>query len=486
MYSASRAPVLCVPVCRAAADRDTVDLELGFDTIGNATLIAYDRVPVLATDPWLDGDAYFGSWRLSHAVPDEQRAAVMQSRYIWLSHGHPDHMHMPSLAALRDKIILLPDHAGGRIRKFLTDEGFRVEVLVDRTWRSLSPRVRVYCIADFNQDATLLVDIDGTLVIDANDASERGWRETVRRFARRSKTTFLLALSGYGNADMINYFDESGDRVLPYAAKKTPLGPLIDARMERLGARYFVPFASHHCYQRSDSVWANEYITPIKDHANGFTSTAREILPAFIRYDVMRDEANPLSPPAPQLVVHEPGEFGDDWDEPLAPPDVDLARAYFGAIQTLQGEVDAIELHVANERHLIDIGSGSGRTVTFEVPRHSLVQAMQWEFFDDLLIGNFMRTTLHGVWPGNSLNPTFTAPVTKYADNGGAKTPAELRRYFAEYRKRAHLDYFRYRLAERRAASVRVAAARIRATVKDGSVAHRMGRRAYTRLRKGS
>src|SRR4051794_31492460 len=36
--------------------------ELGFDTIGNATLIAYDGGPVLATDPWLDGPAYFGSW----------------------------------------------------------------------------------------------------------------------------------------------------------------------------------------------------------------------------------------------------------------------------------------------------------------------------------------------------------------------------------------------------------------------------------------
>jgi hypothetical protein len=30
----------------------------------------------------------------------------------------------------------------------------------------------------------------------------------------------------------------------------------------------------------------------------------------------------------------------------------------------------------------------------FEVPRKSLMDAVQWRIFDDLLIGNFMKTTL--------------------------------------------------------------------------------------------
>ena len=37
-------------------------MQLGFETIGNATLIAFDEGPVLATDPWISGSAYFGSW----------------------------------------------------------------------------------------------------------------------------------------------------------------------------------------------------------------------------------------------------------------------------------------------------------------------------------------------------------------------------------------------------------------------------------------
>jgi hypothetical protein len=42
---------------------------LEFETIGNATLILYDGTPLLVTDPWIDGDAYFGSWGPTHEIP---------------------------------------------------------------------------------------------------------------------------------------------------------------------------------------------------------------------------------------------------------------------------------------------------------------------------------------------------------------------------------------------------------------------------------
>ena len=54
-------------------------------------------------------------------------------------------------------------------------------------------------------------------------------------------------------------------------------------------------------------------------------------------------------------------------------------------------------------------------------------RAVEWEIFDDLLIGNFMTATLHGPWPSSRLYPGFTPWVTKYADNGRARTDAELR-----------------------------------------------------------
>ena len=38
-------------------------MDLGFETIGNATLICHDKIPVLITDSWIIGLAYFGTTR---------------------------------------------------------------------------------------------------------------------------------------------------------------------------------------------------------------------------------------------------------------------------------------------------------------------------------------------------------------------------------------------------------------------------------------
>jgi L-ascorbate metabolism protein UlaG (beta-lactamase superfamily) len=113
-------------------------MDVGFETIGNATLICYDRVPILVTDPWLDGSAYFGSWTFSHHIPDQQMEAIKKSQYVWVSHGHPDHLSSKSIRTLDAKKILLPDHVGRRIFNSLREQGYDVQVLQDRTWTKLS------------------------------------------------------------------------------------------------------------------------------------------------------------------------------------------------------------------------------------------------------------------------------------------------------------------------------------------------------------
>ena len=49
-------------------------MEIKFETIGNASLIVYEKnIPIIASDVWLDSeDAYFGSWVLSHKIPKNQ------------------------------------------------------------------------------------------------------------------------------------------------------------------------------------------------------------------------------------------------------------------------------------------------------------------------------------------------------------------------------------------------------------------------------
>ena len=189
---------------------------------------------MLATDPWVRGSAYFGSWGLSHEVPAAQDAAIRAAGAVWFSHGHPDHLNPASLPLFRDTRILLPDHVGGRIARDLTRDGYRVEVLPDRTWVRISDRVRVLCIADEGQDAVLLVDVGGRLVVNLNDAQDRGWGRLVKRVIRHFPRSFLLRLSGYGDADMINFVDEDGVPVPSLAQLRKESGFEVGADVARM------------------------------------------------------------------------------------------------------------------------------------------------------------------------------------------------------------------------------------------------------------
>ncbi|WNG37433.1 MBL fold metallo-hydrolase [Archangium violaceum] len=417
---------------------------LGFETIGNATLIAIDGKPILATDPWISDAAYFGSWGLSYSIPPEQLNHIQECEYVWFSHGHPDHLNGDSLPALSGKKILIGDHVGGRIHKELTAQGFNVTILAERTWTRISDNIEVMCLTDYFQDSILLVKLGKRLVINLNDAVDRGWGAEVARVASQYEGNFLLKLSGYGDADMINLFDEDGERIEPWAAKKYPVGRTLIAPMRRYNARYFIPFSSFHCYRRQDSLWGEAYTTPINAYAEGFELPGSEVLPAFVRVDCETGEVTELRPPPADRSPRDPKAFGDDWSEPIDKEDRKKLVAYFKNKEVLASKLDFVRLRVGGSELTIDLNNKRSKYgVTFEVPRGSLMTAVEYEIFDDLLIGNFMKTTLHGL---DSLYPWFTPIVAKYADNGRAYSKAEVLEYFTEYLRRQPKSFLLHQL----------------------------------------
>ncbi len=423
-------------------------MDLGFETIGNATLIAYDGGPLLCTDPWIVGTAYFGSWVHQHEIPAEQMEAILQAPYVWISHGHPDHLSLESLELLRKAEILVPDHHGNRVARELREAGYRVRVLKCREWTELSPRVRVCCVADVHQDAVLLLDMDGTLVVNANDASDRGGGDFLRAQAERFERSYLMALVGYGDADMIHMFDEAGDPVPPPGAPHEELGPGIIGILEHFGIDAFVPFSTLHRYQRSDSEWANAYITQPHDFGRGFDSSTKSLLPAYARVDLLREDVRCLEPRKNDPVIQPPEAFGDNWSDQLTAEDVTHIAEYFGRFDHLRTFLGFVNFRVGGRDNEIAIPGTrpkfKGRGVTFETPRASLMTCVEYRIFDDLMIGNFTRTTLHGDWGGKGTEatyPDFNPFVTKFGDNGGACSEAELRAYFADYAARGFFSF---------------------------------------------
>jgi hypothetical protein len=192
------------------------------------------------------------------------------------------------------------------------------------------------------------------------------------------------------------------------------------------------------------------HTTQLADYAAGFESKGDEVLPAFIRYDCLKDSVTEIAPAARPEITLAPEEFGDDWSECLSAEDHRQVDAYFRSVLHLRTFLDFVNVRVGGQDHVIDLEPGGfGRGLTFEVPRQSLMTSVRYGLFDDLLIGNFMRTVFHGRWKEPSLYPDFSPYVAKYGDNAGAKTPEALQRYFRAYRDRAPVEYFRHQLSHR-------------------------------------
>ncbi len=428
---------------------------LGVMTIGNATLIALDDTPVLTTDPWVgdEDEAYFGSWTLSHEIPTEQKELIQRSAYHWYSHAHPDHLNPHSIERYPSTEVLLPDHVGSRIRTGLQARGFNVTVLPERKWVDLSKSIKVMCISDFAQNAVLLIDVNGRLFLDLNDAGLKACKRFIGRIAATYGDVYLLKLSGYGDADMINIFNEQGERIKPDAHRNLKVGNQLSSFAKKLGANHVVPFSSFHKYQRGDSVWADQYTTPLVAYASGFDHQIAELLPPFVRIDCTSDDVIEILPPPLESVIKRPEEFGDVWSDDLEKDDKAIIDKYFQEKELIRKFYGFLNFKVGNTRHTLKLAGPARKGITFEAPRSSLMAAVQHEIFDDLLIGNFMKTTFHNV--SSLYAPNFNYVVAKYADNGRAQSKSQVESYLRAYAARAPGEWLMQSILEKGAQTFR-------------------------------
>jgi hypothetical protein len=268
----------------------------------------------------------------------------------------------------------------------------------------------------------------------------------------------MLHLSGFGDTDMINFYREDGSFIEPRAAKKRPVGRSMANWARQWGTRFTAPFSSMHIYQRTDSIWADRYKTHLADYPVGWDPAAGELLPAFVRYDAIKDSFAEINPEPNRQPALEPTHFGDNWAEPLEPEDRGKIDRYFKSFSHLSTFLDFIRVRIGGVEQLVELSQRKkfNRGLTFDAPRHSFMTSVEYEIFDDVLIGNFMKVTLHGQFPPvRPLYPDFIPYVTKYGDNGRAKSAQELREYFSAYRARYPLGYLRHCLEKRAVEAVR-------------------------------
>jgi hypothetical protein len=182
----------------------------------------------------------------------------------------------------------------------------------------------------------------------------------------------------------------------------------------------------------------NKFITPLDKHFEGFKSEICNLLPAHIRWDSNNGDFKEISPTKSHGIILSPQDFDDNYSDELTEVDKDLLCKYFKSFDHLKRNFGTITFSVGGKETNIKL-SNHKPSICFQVPRNSLMKAVSYEIFDDLLIGNFMKTTLYNC---DSLYPNFTPYVAKYGDNGVAHSASDLEKYFTYYKLNS-ADYWK-------------------------------------------
>jgi hypothetical protein len=271
--------------------------KLRLRTLGHAcaVLCREGETPLLATDPWLVGSVYWRSWWLQNYPSADEIKWLAQSAWIYVTHEHPDHFHMPSIRRLGNgPAYLFPSLAEQGYLAYMAQHGYRAEAVQPSRWRAIGESVSILSIPVWNDDSVLLIDTPSALIFNLNDAKPPlPVLRSIRRLADQIGKPRVL-LCSYSPASCINSFlDETGGIVSLKPARDYV--DFVCRLCDTLAADFFVPFASQAVFERPDSCWANGYRTSYDDLQRYWRSEAR-LLPPYTILDLTDFTYHSLTP----------------------------------------------------------------------------------------------------------------------------------------------------------------------------------------------
>jgi hypothetical protein len=385
-------------------------------TLGHACLALYreGERPLLLTDPWLVGSAYWRSWWLQHYPSAEEIDWLATSAHVYVTHEHPDHFHMPTIRRLGSgPVYLFPALAEPGYLGYLAERGYRAEAVAPLRWRPLGEGVSILSIPVWNDDSLLLVDTPDALILNLNDAKPLPpVLRAIRRAADRIAKPRVL-LCSYSPASLVNSFVDADGIVSLRPARHYV--DYICRLCDRLAIDYYLPFASQAVFRRADSSWANDYRTTYADLGRYWRSPAR-LLPPYTTLDLgdfSHSSIAPLDyrPMAPARLAARTGQrSADEAAASVSADELALLQRKLNAFRWLLrllfrrgfgfrlGE-QCVEYDPAHGRLRAGGATGGGVAsvrgdFVIEVPKLTMKEALRSNHLSDLGITMFVRVRL--------------------------------------------------------------------------------------------
>lgn len=228
--------------------------------IGHASILIESRGIRILSDPWWRGPCFGAQW---WNYPAPQPAPVERGiDYIYISHGHHDHLHPGTLKTLnRDAKVLISKNIdiGDSIREL----GFEVVAIGDEEEYSLPSGIKLRLMETHAADTLLAVSDGDSVCVNLNDALHAAPDDVQERFIGRLKSLYPridYLFCGYGIA---SHFPNCYriPRKNP-AATATRRQAYFNRRWAhiafRLNPHFAFPFAADVVFLEQDLMWMNE------------------------------------------------------------------------------------------------------------------------------------------------------------------------------------------------------------------------------------
>ena len=95
-----------------------------------------------------------------------------------------------------------------------------------------------------------------------------------------------------------------------------------------LSLKGVIPFSSHHQYQRSDSIWAQEFTTPTHAYEKGLDTRLLYIKPFSVVECDHNNKSYPIDVEKINVKIKKPEDFDDNYSDILEKKDLDKIRKY--------------------------------------------------------------------------------------------------------------------------------------------------------------
>ena len=198
----------------------------------------------ILTDPWITGDAYYGSWKLWPQPTVSPQDLKVDA--IVITHPHPDHFHPETLNHFDKKIpVYFPNFLSNIIGSGLTKLGF--ENLnpcnfADEIYLKENISIQFFKPTSAWEDSVALLSIDGFKILNQNDAGAVFEDDQLPEKIDLLACAFDQGASGYP-LTWENLSEKRKNSILNHQKAYT-LRRIVDL-CNRYSATLFLPFAGH-------------------------------------------------------------------------------------------------------------------------------------------------------------------------------------------------------------------------------------------------